>query len=130
MPGVNVKAFKQMPYKLQQQLIAILEEATHFTCLWHKDAFLDKSRNKHCAGHLNSKMGFPHSSSLFEFVDLFLSRNTTVRKHCDVKNCHRPGYNECTIYSYYVVLGTDTHKVSVIMATRTTIGCAFARSGK
>ena len=130
MSGANVKAFKQLPYDLQQQLIVILEESTRFTSLWHKDAFSDKSRNKHCAGYLNSKMGFPHSTSLFEFVDLFLSRNTTVRKHCDVKNCHRLGHNECSIYSYHVFLGSDQYKVSIIMTTRTTIGCAFARSGR
>jgi hypothetical protein len=128
MPGVNIKAFKNMPLKLRHQLLIIFEEATRFTSLWHKDSFPDEQRNKHCAGYLNGQMGFPQSTSLFEFFDIFLSRNTTLPKHCDVKNCHRPGYNECCVYSFNTCLSGEQYKISIIMTTRTTVGCAFDKT--
>jgi len=127
MPGANVKAFKEMPLPLRQQLMIVFEEATKFTRLWHKNSFPNPRCNKHCAGHLNTKLGFPSSTSLFEFVDIF-SRNTILPKHCDVKNCHREGYNECSVYTYYTTIEGDPFKVSIIMTTRTTVGCAFEKS--
>ena len=106
----------------------IFEEATTFTHLWHKDSLSNPARNKQCAGYLNSKMGFPLTTSLFEYFDLFISRNTILPKHCDVKNCHRPGYSMCCVYSYYTQIGRDEYKVSIIMTTWTTVGCAFEKS--
>jgi len=130
MPGVNVKAFLRMPLLLRQQLMVIFEEATKFTGVWHKDSFSDPRRNNHCAAYLNSKLGFPKSTSLFEFFDFFISRNTILPKHCDEKNCHRPGYNECCVYSYFTEVDGDQYKVSIVMTTRTTVGCAFDRAKK
>ena len=85
MPGVNVNAFLRMSLLLRQQLMVLFEEATKFTRVWHKDSFSDPRRNNHCAGYLNSKLGFPKSTSLFEFfIFSFLgtpySQNTAMKK--------------------------------------------------
>ena len=128
MPGVNVKAFLQMPISLRQQLMVLFEESTSFTRVWHKDSFSDPRRNKHCAGYLNSLLGFPRSTSLFEFVDVIISLNTILTKHCDEKDCHRPGYNESCVYSYYIEIEGYRYKVSIVMTTRTTVGCAFDKA--
>ena len=128
MPGMNVTAFIQTPAHIQKQLMHLFEASTKFTCTWHKDSFSNPKRNKECAGYLNCKLGFPQSTSLFEFIDMVISRNTILLKHVDTKNCHRPGYNICCVYSYYTQLLGDEYKVSIIMTTRTTIGCAFEKA--
>ncbi len=74
-------------------------------------------------------MGFPQSTSLFEFFDVIMTRNTTLQKHTDPKNDHRKGYNVCTVYSYVVNLDGVDYKVSIIMTTRTTVGSACDKAG-
>ena len=128
-PGVNIKAFKSIPSTLKKQLVILFENSTKFTMTWLKDSFTNKSRNAQCAGYLNAEMGFPRSTSLFEFFDVVITRNTTLQKHTDHKNDHRKGYNLCTVYSYVVTLNGDDYKVSIIMTTRTTVGSACDKAG-
>ena len=128
MPGVNVKQFSRMPTPLKEQTMILFELATKFTSLWNKDSFPNKSRNHLCAGHLNQAMGHPQSASLFEYFDIVVSRNAVLRKHCDVKNDHRKGYNVCCVYSYFQFVCGLEYKISIIMTTRTTLGCAFEKT--
>ena len=128
MPSINTKSFTKLPPKSKEQLMILFEAATQFTLQWYKNSFPDHERNIRCAGYLNSQMGFPGSKSLFEFYDMVISRNTVLQKHCDVKNCHHPGYNICCVYSYYVHVGGEEYKVSIIMTTRTTIRSAFNKA--
>ena len=128
MPGMNVTAFTHTPAHIKNQLMLLFEASTNFTCTWHKDSFSNAERNKQCAGYLNSKLGFPQSKSLFEYFDIVISRNTILQKHCDVKNCHRPGYSLCCVYSYFTQFCGDEYKVSIIMTTRTTVGSAFEKA--
>jgi hypothetical protein len=128
MPGINTKSFDKFSPKTKAQLMILFEAATQFTSKWYEDSFSDHERNIRCAGYLNSQMGFPGSRSLFEYFMMVISRNTVLSKHCDVKNCHRPGYNICCVYSYYVHVGGQEYKVSIIMTTRTTVGSAFNKA--
>ena len=125
MPGTNTKSFDKLPYALKEQLMILFECATQFTLLWNKESFPDQERNTLCAGHLNSQLGFPTSKSRFEYYHMVISRNAILEKHCDVKNCHRPGYNICCVYSYYVKIKGEEYKVSIIMTSRTTVGSAY-----
>ena len=128
-PGVNVKAFMSIPGALQKQLVILFENSTKFTMSWLKGSFTNKSRNAQCAGYLNAEMGFPKSTSLFEFFDVVITRNTFLQKHTDHKNDHRKGYNLCTVYSYVVSLNGNDYKISIIMTTRTTVGSACDKAG-
>ena len=127
MPGANTALFNTLPFKSKEQLVILFEKATKFCLLWNKESFPDHERNLRCAGYLNSQMGFPSSKSLFEFFDIVISRNKVLKKHIDVKNCHRPGYNICCVYSYYTTVNEEEYKVSIIMTTRTTVGSAFTK---
>ena len=129
-PGVNVKSFESIPSALKDQLTILFQDSTHITKSWIKDSFHNDARNAKCAGHLNSLMGYPKSTSLFEYFDVILCRNTIIRKHCDLKNDHRKGYNICTVYSYFVMLNGEEYKVSVIMTIRTTVGSACDKAEK
>ena len=128
MPGTNTKSFDKLPHKSKEQLMILFQCATQFALLWNKESFPDEERNTLCAGYLNSRLGFPTSKSLFEYYEIVLSRNTILRKHCDVKNCHRPGYNICCVYSYYVEVNEEEYKVSIIMTSRTTVGSALNKA--
>ena len=128
MPGVNVKQFSRMLTCLGEQTMILFELATKFTSAWNKDAFPNKTRNHLCAGYLNQAMGYPKSASLFEYFDIVVSRNAVLRKHCDVKNDHREGYNVCCVYSYFKSVCSLEYKISIIMTTRTTLGCAFKKA--
>lgn len=107
------------------ETMILFELATKFTPTWNKDAFQNKIRNHLCAGYLNQSMEFPKPASLFECFDIVVSRNTGLRKHCDVNNNHRDGYNMCCVYSYFQSTCRLEYKISIIMTTRTTVGCAF-----
>ena len=128
MPGVNVKQFSRMLTCLKEQTMILFELATKFTSAWNKDAFPNKTRNHLCAGYLNQAMGYPKSASLFEYFDIVVSRNAVLRKHCDVKNNHCEGYNVCCVYSYFQTVCGRAYKFSLIMTTRTTVGCAFEQA--
>ena len=123
-PGANVKDFLNMPQDLQDQLVLIFEASTLFTRTWLKDSFTNSFRNEQCAGTLNNAMGYPTSSSLFEYFEIVVTRNTILKKHCDAKNDHREGYNICTVYSYYTTIDDKEVKVSIIMTSRSTVGSA------
>ena len=128
-PGVNVKSFESIPPALKNQLNILFQDSTLFTKSWIKESFPNAARNAKCAGHLNAKMGFPKSTSLFEYFDVIICRNTVLRKHMDEKNDHRKGYNICTVYSYCVMLNGEEYKISIIMTTRTTVGSACDKAG-
>ena len=128
-PGINIKAFQAIPTLLKKQLVILFEYSTTFTKSWLKDSFQNRSRNAQCAGYLNAALGFPKSTSLFEFFDVIMTRNTILQKHTDQKNDHRKGYNICTVYSYVVNLDGAGYKVSIIMTTRTTVGSACDKAG-
>ena len=123
-PSVNLKSFQSIPSALKDQLTILFQDSTHFTKSWIKESFPNDARKAKCAGYLNSLMGYPKSSSLFEYFEVILCRNTILRKHCDQKNDHRKGYNICTACAYFVMLNREEHKVSVVMTTRYTVGSA------
>ena len=63
-----------------------------------------------------------NSKKLFEFVDIFVSRNTILLKHIDFKNDHRKGYNICVVYSFHQIFDELICQVSVIVITRSSVG--------
>ena len=127
-PGANVEPFLLLPSSLKDRLSILFNNSTAFTQLCLKNSFPNKDRNQNCAGHLNKLMGYPQSTSLFEYYDVVISRNVVLRKHCDSKNDHRPGYNLCSVYSYFTTIDRKEYKVSVIMTTRYTVGSAFCNT--
>ena len=75
-------------------------------------------------------MGFESSSSLFEYIHIVIAKNTVLNEHVDHKNDHRPGYNFCSVYSFFHVKDNDEYRISLIMTTRTTIGAAVEKLKK
>ena len=128
LPGLNVRAFLNMPASIRHPLMALFNASTQFTKTWMKDSFSDNERNSKCAGLLNRAVGCPNATSLFEYFDIVVTRNTILQKHLDVKNDHRPGYNLCCVYSFYTTTDHSEVKVSIIMTTRTTVGSAVHNS--
>ena len=128
MPTLDVEQFLQMPYSLRQQFMTVVEQSQKFLLEQHKDAFSDVLQNQNCASILNRALGFPHSTSKFEYFDIVLSGNISLNKHIDTKNDHRIGYNHCSIYSFYYTLYEMEYKVSIVMVTRTAIGAPIERN--
>ena len=128
LPSLNVQDWEDMPPSISNPLMLLFNSASQFTRTWLKDTFVDTERNESCAGLLNNALGFPNSTSCFEYFDIVVTRNTILRKHCDEKNDHRNGYNICTVYSFYTVVERREVKVSIIMTTHTTVGSAIEKA--
>ena len=110
--------------------MTVIECCQQFLLSHHENAFSNPTRNQHCAGRLNSLLGFPKSRALFEYYDIILSRNMILGKHGDEKNDHRTGYNHCVVYSFYCEIDDLEYKVSIVMTTRSAIGCPMDRVSK
>ena len=128
--GANVKPFISLHKDLKDQLMIIFNNSTQFTKQWLKQSFPSMGRNEECTGYLNELMGYPKASSLCEYCNIVLSRNTILRKHIDYKKDHQEGYNICSVYSYYSTINDDEYKVSIIMTTRTTVRSAYDTLGE
>ena len=125
MPSLNVKSFTSMSRSLKRQLMTVIESSQVFVEQHYKDSFPDHRRNTLFAGRLNSALGFPRSRAKFEYYDIVLSRNTILRKHIDHKNDHRDGYNHCVVYSFFQEIDGVEYRVSIVMTTRSTVGCPY-----
>ena len=101
-PTLNVMQFLRFPASLRQQLMVVFECATRFVEKYSVSAFNQDERNNLFSKVLNTALGFPMSSSKFEYFDLVISRNVLLRKHSDRNNDHREGYNHCVVYSFFI----------------------------
>ena len=63
-------------------------------------------------------MGFPKSTSLFEFFDVIMTRNTTLQKHTDPKNDHRKGTSNTGDGSEIVPMGHMDESLTPIRIER------------
>lgn len=125
MPTLSVHSFIEMSTSLKDQFMKCVESCQVFVNKHFHNSFPDANRNHQCAGRLNSAIGYPNSKAKFEYYDIILSRNTILRRHCDTKNDHRPGYNHCVVYSFFHSIDGRQYRVSIVMTTRSTIGCAY-----
>ena len=129
MPTIDTKEWDKMPPSLSNALFKLMEQGTKF-CQWvNPTAFCDKERTKIATNVLNARLGHPGAgvTSRFEFVYVVLTLNTKLNKHIDMLNDHRPGYNHCVVYSFYELIADVTHRVSIIMTTRCTVGSVIAQ---
>ena len=94
------------------------------------NVFPNNIRTKVFAKRLNNALGFPHSRAKFEYYDIVLSCNLVLLKHLDTKSDHRKGYTICVVYSFYQVIECVQYKISIIMTTRNTVGCALDNANK
>ena len=74
---------------------------------------------------MNAKCGFPHSKQLFEYYDIVITRNTAIPGHIDPMDDHRTGYDCCAVYSFYQIINGMSYRVSVILATRYSVGACY-----
>ena len=125
MPTLNVDSFLLVPETLQNRLIMVMETATAMAQSEDSDCFPNPVRTKLFAKIMNGTMGFRSSSSLFEYVQVVISKNTILKEHIDHKNDHRKGYNFCIVYSFYHVIDNTEYRIAIIMTTRTTVGAAL-----
>ena len=130
MPTLNVAPFLQITKSLQRQIIAVMETATSLVLSEDKASFTNPLRTKLFAKIFNNAMGFESSSSLFEYIQIVVAKNTVLNEHVDHKNDHRSGYNFCSVYSFYHVKDNEEYRISLIMTTRTTIGAALKKLKK
>ena len=86
----------------------------------YRGCFPNKLRTRIFARKLNDQLGFPTSTSKFEYY-------TILQKHIDRMNDARPGYNFCVVYSFFQQVEELEYLVSVIMTVRNTVGVAFDR---
>ena len=61
------------------------------------------------------------------YIDVLVSCDTALARHCDHLNDWRHGYNHTSVYSYHRTVDGAEYKVSVIMATRKSVGKAVER---
>ena len=130
MPTLNVAPFLEITKSLQDQIMVVMETATSIALSQDKAAFTNPIRTKLFAKIFNNAMGFESSSSLFEYIHIVIAKNTVLNEHVDHKNDHRPGYNFCSVYSFFHVKDNDEYRISLIMTTRTTIGAAVEKLKK
>jgi len=121
-------AFTNLPDSLKPQMMKLFESAQLFVDKCTPNAFPITSRTTGCSKRLNAVLGFTNSKSKFELFDIVLLRNTVLPKHIDSKNDNRPGYNLCTVYSFYQEIVGVEYKVSVIMTTHSSVGAAFDKA--
>ena len=127
MPTLNVTPFLHISKSLQRQIISVMETATSIARSEDHASFSHPIRTKLFAKIFNNAMGFGSSSSLFEYIQIVISKNTVLNEHIDHKNDHRSGYNFCSVYSFYHVKDNEEYRISLIMTTRTTIGAALEK---
>ena len=123
----TLKSSTSMSNSLKRQLMTVIESSQVFVEQHYKDSFPDHRRTTLFAGRLNCALGFPRSRAKFEYYDIVLSRNTILRKHIDHKNDHRDGYNHCVVYSFFQEIDGVEYRVSIVMTTRSTVGCPYDR---
>ena len=128
MPTIRFLPFTSLPGTLQQQLMKVFESAQLFVDKHMTDPFPNTLRTQQCSKRLNALLGYPKSTSKFEYFDIVLSRNTVLPKHIDSKNDNRVGYNLCAVYTFFQQIGDLDYKVSIIMTTRNDVGKAFDRA--
>ena len=124
MPSYNVYDFLDMDEDLRYNMMKLAEGGQRFLCDHYRSAGRDLNRIKHCVKRLNEAMGFPQSTSRFEYFDIVLTQNTLLEKHMDYKNDNREGYDHCVVYSFFY----GTFRIAVIMTTRRDIGAALDRA--
>ena len=124
MPSYNVYDFLDMDEDLRYNIIKFAEGGQRFLCDNYRSAMRDLNRISHCVKRLNEAMGFPQSTSRFEYFDVVLTRNALLKKHMDYKNDYRHGYDHCVVYSFFC----GTYRIAVIMTTRRDIGAALDRA--
>ena len=124
MPSYNVYDFLDMDEDLRYNMMKLAEGGQRFLCDHYRSAGRDLNRIKHCVKRLNEAMGFPQSTSRFEYFDIVLTQNTLLKKHMDYKNDNREGYDHCVVYSFFY----GTFRIAVIMTTRRDIGAALDRA--
>ena len=125
MPTLKFQTFTILPKILQSQLLRVFESGQIFAESNMTNVFPNHLRTKIFAKRLNNALGFPHSRTKFEYYDIVLSCNLVLLKHLDTKNDHRKGYNICVVYSFYQIIEGVQYKISIIMTTRSTVGCAI-----
>ena len=75
-------------------------------------------------------MGFPHTSSKFEYVHIVLSHNTKFKDHIDWKNDHWTWYDICIVFSAYLTIHSVKYRLSIIMNTGYTVGAELGKAVK
>ena len=117
-----------MNLSLRKKLFCLFESAQKFAVRKYRGrCFPNKLHTWIFARRLNAQLGFPTSTSKFEYFHFVLTRNTILQKHIDRMNDARPGYNFCVVYSFFQQVEELEYRVSVIMTVRNTVGVAFER---
>ena len=128
MPTSNTYHFPQMNVSLLKTLFCLFESAQKFAVRKYRGRrFPNELRTRIFARRLNAQLGFPTSTSKFEYFHFVLTRNTILQKHINRMNDARPGYNFCVVYSFFQQVEELEYRVSVIMTVRNTVGVAFDR---
>ena len=125
MPTIEFRHFTYLPKSLQYQLFQVFESGQLFAEASMHNMFSNNVRTNVFAKRLHTALRFPHSRSKFEYYDIVLSCNLVLMKHIDTKNDHRKRYNICVVYSFYQFIACVQYKISMIMTTRNTVGCAL-----
>jgi hypothetical protein len=114
--------------KLKPQLAQILslgqECLDSYYCYEKVKPFADDFRNNLFGNHLRSL--FPEGKEKFrwEFIEITIQHlDEILPRHMDYKNCAKPGYNHCVVYSFTV----DQFRICFIMTSRQNCGAASER---
>ena len=125
LPSLDVQPLLLLPDSLRENLFKLFKSATVFVQKTNTHAFSSNKRNDFFARHMNAKCGFPYSKQLFEYYDIVITRNTAIPGHIDPMDDHRTGYDCCAVYSFYQIINGMSYRVSVILATRYSVGACY-----
>ena len=130
MPSFRSKDFLAMPKNLRDQLCKLLCIASEEVKKVWPGSFHDKMRNEIFGNKMRKELGIKEGIKCefpWEYVDILVTCETGLSRHCDYLNDRRDGYRHCSIYSFWRTVDGVEYKVSIIMTTRTSIGKAMER---
>lgn len=128
-PSLKAESFMTMNQSLRKKLYWVLSLAAEEVKREHPGAFGDDLRQEIFGGLMREALGCEENDPHFpwEYIDILVTCDTALARHCDHLNDWRPGYNHTSVYSYHRTVEGAEYKVSIIMTTRKSVGRAVER---
>ena len=129
-PSLKVESFSDnLSSSLQGKMYWLFHLAAEEVRKENPGALGDDLRSSVFGNLFRKELGCSKDDPLFpwEYIDVLVSCDTALARHCDHLNDWRHGYNHTSVYSYHRTVDGAEYKVSVIMATRKSVGKAVER---
>ena len=114
---------KTFDYPRQLANIMSLSQAI-LNQMYKKENLMNNNNRNELFGKVSGKSLDKSCTSSFEFLDIFVEKDSRLNRHCDYSNDYRKGYTYGASYSYLIkrINTYDVYRVNFIMYTRRVVG--------